>query len=313
MKTAVSCFASALLGGFVVLAVVDPRLGPDQPAAGQDLPPSGPLVPEPAPADDSATSRDDDGEWRPARRAPLPGPSDRQAAPAPTEQGLFLPGPAISGRLTPEEEIAVRVYEQVHPSVVRITTRALSADSHAVRERRGTGAGCILDREGRILTNYHVIQAARRVAVTLAGGSTWPARFVGADPHLDVAVIRIDAPPERLAPIALGESAGLRVGMRAFAIGNPFGLDQTLAAGVISSTDRSLEMRGAGTMRSLIQIDAAINPGHSGGPLVNTRGEMIGMNTAIATLNGQSAGVGFAIPVDRIRAILPLLVGESAP
>ena len=167
----------------------------------------------------------------------------------------------------------------------------------------------MIDREGHVLTNYHVIDGARQIQVTLFNGTSYDARLVGGDPATDVAVLRIDAPADALVPVPLGSSTNLRVGQRVFAIGNPFGLDRTLSTGIISSLNRSLPSRrnGRGT-KSIIQIDAAINPGNSGGPLLDTHGLMIGMNTAIASKTGESAGVGFAIPINTIHRIVPQLI-----
>jgi S1-C subfamily serine protease len=165
----------------------------------------------------------------------------------------------------------------------------------------------VLDKEGHILTNFHVIQDASRAIVTMYDGKSYPATLVGADPVNDVAVIDIDAPAENLVPVSFGDSGRLKVGMRVFAIGNPFGLERTLTTGIVSSLNRSLRIRHR-TISSIIQTDAAINPGSSGGPLLDTRGRLIGMNTAIASSVGQSAGVGFAIPASLIERIVPQLI-----
>jgi len=213
--------------------------------------------------------------------------------------------------LTPEERVAVAVYENGNRSVVNINTKTVQTDWFMFVEipSEGEGSGCVLDRQGHILTNFHVIDGAREIRVTLFDGKTYDARVVGVDPATDTAVLKIDAPAESLYPVVFGNSANLLVGQRVFAIGNPFGLERTLTTGVISSLNRSLPARRAGRqIKSIIQIDAAINPGSSGGPLLDSRGRMIGMNTAIASRTGESAGVGFAIPVNTIARVVPQLI-----
>ncbi|QDU41797.1 Putative serine protease HtrA [Symmachiella dynata] len=211
--------------------------------------------------------------------------------------------------LTPDEEINVSIYERVNKCVVNITTKTPNVDPFFMTqsESEGAGSGSVLNKEGHILTNFHVIQDASRAIVTLYDGKSYPATLVGADPVNDVAVIKIDAPPETLIPVSFGDSGRLKVGMRVIAIGNPFGLERTLTTGVISSLNRSLRIRRR-TITSIIQTDAAINPGSSGGPLLDTRGRLIGMNTAIASSVGQSAGIGFAIPSRLIERIIPQLI-----
>jgi S1-C subfamily serine protease len=193
---------------------------------------------------------------------------------------------------------------------VHITTRSVRGEKFFMLEvpTEGSGSGSVLDKAGHILTNNHVIDGARQVQVTLFDGESHEAKFVGADPINDVAVIRIEAPASSLHPVVFGDSRRLRVGMRVFALGNPFGLERTLTTGIISSLNRSLQIHESRTIRSIIQIDAAINPGSSGGPLLETHGRLIGMNTAIATKTGQSAGVGFALPVSIISRIVPQLI-----
>ncbi len=213
--------------------------------------------------------------------------------------------------LSPEERIAVTVYENCNRSVVNINTKTVQTDFFMFLEipSEGEGSGCVLDRQGHILTNFHVIDGAREIRVTLFDGKTYDARVVGVDPATDTAVLKIDAPAESLYPVVFGNSANLLVGQRVFAIGNPFGLERTLTTGVISSLNRALPARRAGRqIKSIIQIDAAINPGSSGGPLLDSRGRMIGMNTAIASRTGESAGVGFAIPVNTIARVVPQLI-----
>jgi S1-C subfamily serine protease len=212
--------------------------------------------------------------------------------------------------LTAEEAINVSVYERLHRSVVNITTRSIRVDSFFLTEStaEGTGSGSVIDKTGHILTNWHVIADARNIGVTMFNGETYEAKVVGYDPPNDVAIIRVDAPPEVLFPITMGDSNKLKVGMRVLAIGNPFELERTLTTGIISSLNRSLEVQENWTIKSIIQIDAAINPGNSGGPLLDLHGRLIGINTAIASRTGQSSGVGFAIPVDLVARVVPELI-----
>jgi S1-C subfamily serine protease len=213
--------------------------------------------------------------------------------------------------LTAEEQTNVSIYEQVNPSVVNIDTRSVQID-HFIglqREAEGTGSGAILDRDGHVITNYHVIDGADQIEIALASNKSYPAVFVGGDKEQDIAVLKMDAPAAELTPITLGSSDHLRVGQRVYVLGNPFGWDGTLTTGIVSSLNRDLPSRVPGRlMQALIQTDAAMNPGNSGGPLLNTSGQMIGMCVAIATRTGQNAGVGFAIPIDRIKSIVPELI-----
>jgi S1-C subfamily serine protease len=216
--------------------------------------------------------------------------------------------------LSGEERTNVWVYETTNRSAVNINTRTVQTDYFFMRElsSEGEGSGTVIDRQGHVLTNFHVVDGAREIQVTLYDGKTYDARLVGVDPDTDVAVLRIEAPSESLHPVAFGDSTRLRVGQRVFAIGNPFGLERTLTTGVVSSLNRSLPGRqGRRSLKSLIQIDAAINPGNSGGPLLDSRARMIGMNTAIASKTGESAGVGFAIPVNTIARIVPQLIRDG--
>lgn len=212
-----------------------------------------------------------------------------------------------------EEELAnIRVYEMANESVVNITTSTVQYDRFfgVPIPGKGSGSGSILDEKGHVLTNYHVVEDADRIDVTLANGTTYDdARLVGSDKDTDIAVLRIDAPKEELSPITLGTSDGLRVGQRVYVLGNPFGLERSLSTGIISSLNRTpFGDSRERALKSLIQTDAAMNPGNSGGPMLNTRAEMIGMNIAIATKTGQNAGVGFAIPANRIRRIVSELI-----
>ena len=230
-----------------------------------------------------------------------PGPVYGQSQP---EQQFDAAG--LSG----EEAINVFVYEQNNRSVVNITTRTVRSEGlFGFRsDAEGSGSGVVMDSRGHVLTSYHVIEDAHQVKVTLFNGKTFEATLVGADPINDSAVIRINAPHEVLFPIRMGDSGTLRVGMKVFAIGNPFGLERTMTTGIISSLNRSLQITRERSIKSIIQIDAAINPGNSGGPLLDSHGRLIGINTAIASKTGQSAGVGFAIPSNLIARVVPQLI-----
>lgn len=222
--------------------------------------------------------------------------------------------PEVPHGLTPDEQVNVAVYEKTNRSVVNISTLTLRPDGWLLRPvpSEGNGSGSVIDKSGHILTNNHVINDARQVVVTLFNEESYPAKLVGADPINDIAVIKIDAPAEQLFPISFGNSEALRVGLRVFALGNPFGLDRTMSTGIIASLNRTLEVQENWVIKSIIQIDASINPGSSGGPLLDTQGRLIGMNTAIATGDSrnlrQSAGIGFSIPVNLIRRVIPELI-----
>ena len=225
-------------------------------------------------------------------------------------QPAMIPS-SFEGGLTPDELVNVYVYENVNRSVVNITTRAERLDTFFFSmesSAEGAGSGSILDQQGHVVTNSHVIDGAREIQVTLFNGQPFPATLMGADTVYDIAVLKIDAPVETLHPIRWGSSNDLRVGQKVFAIGNPFGLERTMTVGIISSLNRSLPSRRSRMMKSIIQIDAALNQGNSGGPLLDSRGRLIGMNTAIASRTGENTGVGFAIPVNNIRRVVPQLI-----
>ncbi|MFB3915113.1 MAG: S1C family serine protease [Terriglobales bacterium] len=212
-----------------------------------------------------------------------------------------------SQALDPEEQINIAVYKKAIPSVVNITSTAVSFNFfYGLMPQKGQGTGFILDREGHILTNYHVVENARLVEVTLANRKKYRAQVIGQDQRHDLAIVKINAP--NLTPAVLGDSRALLVGQRVFAIGNPFGLNGTMTKGIVSSI-RSVQTPEGIPIDEAIQTDAAINPGNSGGPLLNSRGEVIGINSMIATGGvGQSAGVGFAIPINTAKAVLSDLV-----
>ena len=211
--------------------------------------------------------------------------------------------------LDPQEKINIAVYQKAIPSVVNITSTALTFNFfYGIVPQQGQGSGFVIDKEGRILTNYHVVQNARQVEVTLHNRKKYGAQIVGTDPNHDLAVIKISAPG--LTPATLGDSRGLLVGQMVFAIGNPFGLQGTMTRGIVSSI-RSVETPEGAKIDEAIQTDAAINPGNSGGPLLNAHGEVIGINSMIASSVGQSAGIGFAIPINSAKGELQELVATG--
>ncbi len=218
---------------------------------------------------------------------------------------------ASNGALTAVESHTIRLFEAAAPSVCYITTTQLRRNyfSRNVTEiPSGTGSGFVWDRNGHIVTNFHVIQSANRLQVTLADRTTWPATLVGYAAEKDLAVLKIEAPREKLFPIQVGTSETLRVGQSVYAIGNPFGLDQTLTTGVVSALGREIQSVAGIPIRDVVQTDAAINPGNSGGPLLDSSGRLIGVNTAIYSPSGASAGIGFSIPVDAVRWVVPELI-----
>ena len=218
------------------------------------------------------------------------------------------------GSLAEVELSTIRIFEEASPSVVHISTRRVqrSLGVFGLTESEvpeGTGSGFIWTEDGHIVTNYHVVQTATAgIAVQLGDLSVWSARLVGVAPDHDLAVVKIDAPGHLVRPILVGSSEDLRVGQSVFAIGNPFGLSQTLTTGVISGLDRTIQSRTRRAIEGVIQTDAAINPGNSGGPLLDSAGRLIGVNTAIYTTSGSSSGVGFAVPVDTVNRIVPRIV-----
>ena len=220
---------------------------------------------------------------------------------------------AAPGDLTVEETRNIEVFRRASDSVVFITSIAVPRDFffEADQVPEGSGSGFVWDREGRIVTNFHVIERAQRLAVTLADQSEWEAEVVGVAPDKDLAVLRIQAPPERLHPLPAGRSYDLQVGQTVLAVGNPFGLDHTLTVGVVSALGRELRSPSGRTIRDIIQTDAAINPGNSGGPLLDSRGRLIGVNSAIYSPSGASAGIGFAVPVDTVVRLVPQLIARG--
>ena len=239
----------------------------------------------------------------------------RTAGTAPLEERAAEPRPITArGDLSGEEQSVIELFQQASPSVVHVT----SVERREERLRlnmfdipQGSGSGFVWDREGHIVTNFHVIQKGNVAEVTLNDNTVWKAEIVGREPDKDLAVLKIAAPPETLRPLALGTSANLQVGQKVFAIGNPFGLDQTLTTGVISGLGREILSVTKRPIQGVIQTDAAINPGNSGGPLLDSAGQLIGVNTAIYSPSGAYAGIGFAVPVDTINRIVPQLVAHG--
>jgi putative serine protease PepD len=216
--------------------------------------------------------------------------------------------------LATDEQNNIEVYKAMAPGVVNVTSTAYVRDFFGMVEpSQGSGSGSVLDAQGNILTNYHVVERAERLTVSFGGGRNYPATLVGGDADTDLAVIRLTTPPkEPLTIVPFGDSDRLTVGQKVLAIGNPFGLDRTLTTGVISGLQRPLRARNGRPIEGAIQTDASINPGNSGGPLLDSHGRMIGINSQILSPSGASAGVGFAVPVNIAKRIVPQLVRNGA-
>jgi S1-C subfamily serine protease len=239
--------------------------------------------------------------WREALGAMSPA-----IAPAPAARPVVA-----RGDLAADETATIELFKRASPAVVYVTSISLRRDWFSLnvqRLARGTGSGFVWDESGHVVTNFHVIQGSDAARVTLYDQTTWEADLVGVAPEKDLAVLRIREAGARIQPIALGGSSNLLVGQKVFAIGNPFGLDQTLTTGIISALGREIESVTRIPIRDVIQTDAAINPGNSGGPLLDSAGRLIGVNTAIYSPSGGSAGVGFAIPVDTVNWVVPELI-----
>ena len=219
-------------------------------------------------------------------------------------QGIAEPS-AVS-----DEQNSIEVYRTLSPGVAFITSTSYQQDYYSgeVQEGKGSGSGSVIDAQGRILTNYHVIEGAQKLTVSLGGDKVYPARVVGGDPDTDLAVIQIEVPKEGLTIVPMGDSDKLSVGQKVLAIGNPFGLDRTLTTGVISGLQRPIRAVNDRPIEGAIQTDASINPGNSGGPLLDKYGRMIGINSQILSRSGGSVGVGFAIPVSIAKRVIPQLI-----
>ncbi len=248
-----------------------------------------------------------------ATTAPLPSPSALPAAPLPAPaapadtSGLMTPG-----SLTEDERNTIAVFRSAAPSTVFVTQKRVVVDYFAGTSEEiasGSGSGFLWDDQGHIVTNYHVIQGAQALEVTLQDQQSFEARLVGAEPRKDIAVLKIDAPASALRPVRVPRPGHrVEVGQKAIAIGNPFGLDHTLTKGTVSALGRKVQGVGGVTIRDMIQTDAAINPGNSGGPLLDSAGQLIGMNTMIFSRSGSSAGIGFAVPVNTIARVVPQII-----
>ena len=256
------------------------------------------------------------GYWAGAHRSaagPAASPAAlTAAAPAPAQNGSRgaippNPQPELQGL----EKATIALFEHASPAVVYITSLAVQQNAFSLNETqipRGSGSGFIWDREGHIVTNFHVLAGGDTFKVTLADQSTWDARPIGVAPEKDLAVLKIDAPAGKLPPLPLGNSETLKVGQSVFAIGNPFGLDQSLTTGVVSALGREIQSIGGAPIRDVIQTDTAINPGNSGGPLLDSAGRLVGVNTAIYSPSGASSGIGFAIPGHDVAWVVPDLI-----
>ena len=227
--------------------------------------------------------------------------------------GLALAAALIAspaGALLPDEENSIKLFKDVSPSVVFVTNIAVGQnifmDEFAVPQ--GAGSGFIWDEQGHVVTNFHVVNGGDAFLVTLKDHTEFEAKLIGREPRKDIAVLQLVKPAGKLKPIAVGDSQNLQVGQKAVAIGNPFGLDNTMTTGIISALGRQITGIGGVTIKDVIQTDAAINPGNSGGPLLDSDGKLIGMNTMIYSNSGSSAGVGFAVPVSFIKKIVPQLI-----
>jgi S1-C subfamily serine protease len=223
-------------------------------------------------------------------------------------------GTPLPDGLTADEKRTIEIFRRARPSVVFITRLALRRDLFSLDIQQipqGSGSGFVWDREGHVITNFHVIRGGDAIWITLADQTEWEARPVGAAPDKDLAVLRIPAPRERLHPLTPGTSRSLLVGQRVFAVGNPFGLDHSLTTGVVSALGRELRSPTGRRIRDVIQTDAAINPGNSGGPLLDSSGRLIGVSTAIYSPSGGSAGIGFAVPVDTVSRLVPQLIATG--
>jgi S1-C subfamily serine protease len=232
--------------------------------------------------------------------------ADEQAPARAEQRDTPLPPDLLQDELN-----TIRVFRKASSAVVYITNKRLRRDYFSLDVTeipQGSGSGFLWDGDGHVVTNYHVIAGGDAFAVLLDDGSSWEARVVGAEPNKDLAVLEIEAPEHGVEHLELGDSSQLVVGQKVLAIGNPFGLDHTLTTGVISALGREIRSMAGTTIRDVIQTDASINPGNSGGPLLDSRGRLIGVNTAIVAPSGQSAGIGFAVPVNTVKRVVPQLI-----
>jgi S1-C subfamily serine protease len=246
----------------------------------------------------------------PARREPAPAPPVTPPEPPPP-----VAPPSLGARVE-DERNSIDVFKAVAPATVFVTQNQLVLDRYSMRASEvpsGAGTGFVWDEQGHVVTNYHVVDNARSLSVTLQDQSVWPATLVGGDPRKDVAVLHIEAPADKLVPVTLPPAGyTLEVGQKTLAIGNPFGLDHTLTTGVVSALGREIVGYGNATIKGMIQTDASINPGNSGGPLLDSAGRLIGMNTMIYSQAGQSAGIGFAVPHAIVERVVTQILANGA-
>ncbi|HEY3081800.1 MAG TPA: trypsin-like peptidase domain-containing protein [Chloroflexota bacterium] len=275
-----------------------PRVAPAPAIAGQAAATPSPVPPTPAAPATSATGTS----------ATTPAPTVTTApTPSPAATAVVTGGTA---RLLADEAAIVELYERVSPAVVNITNRR--GQPGTTDYSRGAGSGIIFDPKGYVLTNNHVVDDATRLEVTLWDGTSFSGKLLGRDTANDLAVVQIEAPPEKLTVAPLGDSDAIKAGQLAIAIGSPFGLERTITTGIVSATGRARRNEGQRTIANMIQTDAPINPGNSGGPLLNSRGEVIGINTAIESPVRGSVGIGFAVPVNTAKLFLPdMLAGKT--
>jgi len=301
----------AVLAGYLISGMME-STSVAQPGFAPGFAPAQPGITQPGASQPGVLQPSETTQVAPPALLPLPA-TELPDQPRPAFKADFTTAAVTGEEFSAEERTNIAVYEKVNRSVANITTRSEPVMTFFGAEEGGEGAGSgfVIDRNGHILTNHHVVADARQIHVNLYDGNSYEATLVGQDPLNDTAVIRIDAPPEILQPVEFGDSSRLRVGQKVFAIGNPFGLERTMTVGIISSLNRSLPAQTGRTMKSIIQIDAALNRGNSGGPLLDSHGRLIGMNTAIASRIGENSGVGFAIPVNTLRRIAPELVEKG--
>jgi S1-C subfamily serine protease len=219
-----------------------------------------------------------------------------------------------AGKLSDLEQATIDLFKAASPSVVHVTNMAVTRSAlgtNVQRVERGLGSGFVWDQQGHIVTNYHVVEGANAIQVVFQDGTSYDTTDIKPYPDKDIAVVTINAPPSKLAPIPVGDSKTLQVGQSAYAIGNPYGLDHTLTTGIVSALGREITSPNKRVIRGVIQTSAAINPGNSGGPLLDSSGRLIGMNTAILSESGAFGGIGFAIPVDEINRVVPQLINHG--
>jgi S1-C subfamily serine protease len=302
-STTFMCFTSAILGGLIAIGFSNSIF--DSPVSAQSNgQSSGTQFPQQR---NNLPSNPVIGSGSGSTNSNPPTFADPNRNIVPFDRSALDPSPR---RFSSEEQNNIDIYDSVNRSVVNINTRSARRGPWFMQseDQEGSGSGWVIDAEGHIVTNHHVISGSDEITVTLSDGEPIPARVVGSDPQNDIALLKIAAPVEDLFPVQLGNSSTLRVGQKIIAIGNPFGLERTMTVGIVSSLGRSLRSKSGRLMKNIVQVDAALNQGNSGGPLLDNEGKLVGMNTAIATLTGENTGVGFAVPVNTIRRVIPQLL-----